>query len=76
MKTSVDNLNCVGPLIKTNMVRCIHCTRCIRFLTEISGVMSWGIIGRGSSMEIGTFIEHSLNDVLSGNIIDLCPLGL
>lgn len=57
-KRSVDNLNCCGPLIKTVMTRCIHCTRCVRFLNEIGGVFDLGVIGRGSSMEIGTFLEN------------------
>jgi len=74
-KRSVDNLNCLGPLIKTNMVRCIHCTRCVRFLSEVAGILDLGILGRGELMEIGTFLEILLNDALSGNIIDLCPVG-
>jgi NADH dehydrogenase/NADH:ubiquinone oxidoreductase subunit G len=75
VKRSVDNLNCCGPLIKTVMSRCIHCTRCVRFLNEISGTFNLGVLGRGSSMEIGTFIESYFLDELSGNIIDLCPVG-
>jgi NADH dehydrogenase/NADH:ubiquinone oxidoreductase subunit G len=74
-KRSIDNLNCGGPLIKTIMTRCIHCTRCVRFLNEINGVFNLGILGRGYNMEIGTFIETSFFDTLSGNIIDLCPVG-
>jgi len=74
-KRSVDNLNTLGPLIKTIMTRCIHCSRCVRYINEISGLSDLGIIGRGSSMEIGTFIEHFVNEELSGNIIDLCPVG-
>jgi NADH dehydrogenase/NADH:ubiquinone oxidoreductase subunit G len=74
-KRSVDNLNCCGPLIKTIMTRCIHCTRCVRFVNEISNNFNLGVIGRGSSMEIGTYIEKYLNDELIGNIIDLCPVG-
>lgn len=74
-KRSVDNLNCCGPLIKTIMTRCIHCTRCVRFVNEISGNFDLGVIGRGNSMEIGTYIENYLNDELIGNIIDLCPVG-
>jgi len=74
-KRSVDNLNCCGPLIKTIMTRCIHCTRCVRFVNEISDNFDLGIIGRGNNMEIGTYIEKFLNDELIGNIIDLCPVG-
>ncbi len=64
-----------GPFIKTIMTRCIHCTRCIRFLNEIAGTMSLGVLGRGSLMEIGTYINNDINSELSGNIIDLCPVG-
>lgn len=74
-KRSVDNLNCCGPLIKTIMTRCIHCTRCVRFVNEISGNFELGVIGRGNSMEIGTYINKYINDELIGNIIDLCPVG-
>ena len=64
-----------GPLVATNMTRCIHCTRCIRFLTEVAGVQELGATGRGENMEIGTYIERALGSELSGNIIDLCPVG-
>src|SRR6266704_2378595 len=64
-----------GPLIKTSMNRCIHCTRCVRFATEIAGVEELGATGRGENMEIGTYIEHALTSELSGNMIDLCPVG-
>jgi NADH-quinone oxidoreductase subunit G len=64
-----------GPLIETSMNRCIHCTRCIRFLTEIAGVQELGATGRGEDMEITTYIERALSSELSGNIIDLCPVG-
>lgn len=74
-KRSVDNLNVCGPLIKTVMTRCIHCTRCVRFVSEISGSFDLGTLGRGSSMEIGTYIQKFSLDELSGNIIDLCPVG-
>ena len=74
-KRSVDNLNCFGTLIKTMMTRCIHCTRCVRFLTEYTDTMELGVIGRGNSMEIGTYIEKAIDHELSGNIIDLCPVG-
>ena len=65
----------IGPLIKTDMTRCIHCTRCVRFGQEIAGIKELGATGRGEHMEIGTFVEHSLASELSGNIIDLCPVG-
>ena len=64
-----------GPLIGGDMTRCIHCTRCVRFGIEIAGVYELGTIGRGEHMEIGTFVQHSLSSELSGNIIDLCPVG-
>src|SRR5216683_3496472 len=64
-----------GPLVATSMNRCIHCTRCIRFLTEIAGVEELGATGRGEDMEIGTYIERALSSELSANIIDLCPVG-
>ena len=77
-KRAVDNFNQKGPLIKTIMTRCIHCTRCVRFSNEISNFML-GVISRGSHMEIGTYISENntinLLDILSGNIIDLCPVG-
>ncbi len=65
----------MGPLIKTQMTRCIHCTRCIRFATEIAGVPELGAIGRGEDMQITTYLEQSLQSELSGNVIDLCPVG-
>ena len=65
----------VGPLIKTDMTRCIHCTRCVRFLEEVAGTSEMGGTGRGDSMEIGTCIEHSIESEMSGNIIDMCPVG-
>ncbi|HEV2189962.1 MAG TPA: NADH-quinone oxidoreductase subunit NuoG [Stellaceae bacterium] len=64
-----------GPLVATSMTRCIHCTRCIRFLTDVAGVEELGATGRGEDMEIGTYIERALGSELSGNIIDLCPVG-
>src|SRR5271167_2925641 len=64
-----------GPLVETHMTRCIHCTRCIRFLTEIAGVQELGATGRGENMEITTYIERALGSELSANIIDLCPVG-
>lgn len=65
----------IGPLINTDMTRCIHCTRCVRFGEEIAGIKELGATGRGEHMEIGTYIENSLVSELSGNIIDLCPVG-
>ncbi len=65
----------IGPLIQTEMTRCIHCTRCVRFGQEIGGIKELGATGRGEHMEIGTYVEHSLASELSGNIIDLCPVG-
>jgi NADH-quinone oxidoreductase subunit G len=64
-----------GPLVATSMNRCIHCTRCIRFLTEIAGVEELGATGRGEEMEISTYVEQALGSELSANIIDLCPVG-
>ncbi|MGD8875874.1 MAG: NADH-quinone oxidoreductase subunit NuoG [Gammaproteobacteria bacterium] len=65
----------IGPLIATDMTRCIHCTRCIRMLREVAGKMELGATGRGERMEIGTYIEKSLESELSGNVIDVCPVG-
>ena len=65
----------LGPLVKTIMTRCIQCTRCIRFATEIAGVSELGATGRGESMEIGTYVERALTSELSGNLIDICPVG-
>jgi len=65
----------MGPLIKTIMTRCIHCTRCIRFATEIAGVEELGAVNRGEDMEITTYLERSMTSELSGNVIDLCPVG-
>ena len=65
----------IGPLVSTDMTRCIHCTRCVRFGQEIAGIQELGTTGRGESMEIGTYIERSVDHELSGNIIDLCPVG-
>lgn len=65
----------LGLIVKTVMSRCIHCTRCVRFATEIAGVEELGIFGRGSSSEIGTYIAHIFNSELSGNLIDICPVG-
>lgn len=73
-KRAVEDKN-VGPLIKTIMTRCIHCTRCIRFASEIAGVDTLGTTGRGSDMQVGTYVEKMFKSELSGNIIDLCPVG-
>jgi NADH-quinone oxidoreductase chain G len=73
-KRGVEDKNC-GPLIKTIMTRCIHCTRCVRFATEIAGVEELGTTGRGRETEIGTYVEKTFKSELSGNIIDLCPVG-
>ena len=73
-KRAVENKN-MGPLISTIMTRCIHCTRCVRFATEIAGVPELGAIGRGESMEITTYLEKTLVSELSANVIDLCPVG-
>jgi NADH-quinone oxidoreductase subunit G len=65
----------LGPLVKTSMNRCIHCTRCIRFATEVAGVEELGATGRGESMEVTTYVEHALTTELAGNVVDLCPVG-
>jgi NADH-quinone oxidoreductase subunit G len=65
----------IGPLVSTDMTRCIHCTRCVRFGQEIAGIQELGMIGRGERMQISAFIECTVDHELSGNIIDLCPVG-
>ena len=65
----------LGPLVKTSMNRCIHCTRCIRFVTEVAGVPDLGATGRGEDMEITSYLEQALGSELQGNIVDLCPVG-
>ncbi|HEB87817.1 MAG TPA: NADH-quinone oxidoreductase subunit G [Gammaproteobacteria bacterium] len=65
----------IGPLIATEMTRCIHCTRCVRFGQEIAGIMELGATGRGEHMRIGTYVERAVNSEMSGNVIDLCPVG-
>jgi NADH-quinone oxidoreductase subunit G len=65
----------LGPLVKTSMNRCIHCTRCIRFATEVAGVEQLGATGRGESMEVTTYVEQALQGELQGNLVDLCPVG-
>jgi len=74
IKRSVEDKEC-GPLIKTIMNRCIHCTRCVRFSQEIAGNDSLGVTGRGFNMEIGFYIQSFINSESSGNVIDLCPVG-
>ena len=73
-KRAVADKN-MGPLIKTIMTRCIHCTRCVRFATEIAGVPELGLLGRGEHAEITTYLQKSLDSELSANVIDLCPVG-
>ncbi|HEX5281552.1 MAG TPA: NADH-quinone oxidoreductase subunit NuoG [Micropepsaceae bacterium] len=65
----------MGPLVKTSMNRCIHCTRCVRFATEVAGVPDLGATGRGEDMEITTYLQEAISSELSGNVIDLCPVG-
>ena len=65
----------LGPLVKTSMNRCIHCTRCIRFATEVAGVEELGATGRGEGMEVTTYVQHALTTELAGNLVDLCPVG-
>jgi len=73
-KREVSEKN-MGPLIKTQMTRCIHCTRCVRFATEVAGVPEIGAIGRGEDMQITTYLEQSMQSELSANVVDLCPVG-
>ncbi|MFG1411321.1 NADH-quinone oxidoreductase subunit NuoG [Xanthobacter sp. VTT E-85241] len=65
----------IGPLVRTSMNRCIHCTRCVRFTTEVAGAADLGAIGRGEDMEITTYLEHAMHSELQGNVADLCPVG-
>src|SRR3546814_17280091 len=65
----------MGPLVKTVMTRCIQCTRCVRFATEVAGTPEIGAIGRGEDMEITTYLEGTLTSELSANVVDLCPVG-
>lgn len=74
LKRSVED-KYLGPLVKTVMTRCIHCTRCVRFMEEIAGTSSLGTMGRGKDTEIGTYLLSNLNSEISGNVIDLCPVG-
>jgi NADH-quinone oxidoreductase subunit G len=73
-KRAVDDKD-IGSKIKTVMTRCIHCTRCIRFATEVAGVEEFGATGRGENMQVGTYVEAALQSELAGNMIDLCPVG-
>jgi NADH dehydrogenase (ubiquinone) Fe-S protein 1 len=73
-KRAVEDKN-IGPLIKTSMNRCIHCTRCVRFMNDIAGAPELGTTGRGNDMQIGTYLEQNLDSELSANVIDLCPVG-
>ena len=73
-KRAVQDKN-MGPLIKTHMTRCIHCTRCVRFIEDVAGTSEIGAVNRGESMEITTYLEKNISSELSGNIIDLCPVG-
>jgi len=65
----------IGPLVQTDMTRCIHCTRCLRFGEEVAGLRELGGTGRGEHLEIGTYVQHAMTSELSGNVIDLCPVG-
>jgi len=73
-KRAVEDKN-IGPLVKTSMNRCIHCTRCIRFANDVAGAPELGSTGRGNDIQIGTYLETALDTELSGNVIDLCPVG-
>ncbi|KAI9836183.1 MAG: NADH dehydrogenase (ubiquinone) 78K chain precursor, 5-prime end [Sarea resinae] len=73
-KRAVEDKN-IGPLIKTSMNRCIHCTRCIRFANDVAGAPELGSTGRGNDLQIGTYLEKNLDSEMSGNVIDLCPVG-
>ena len=73
-KRAVKDEN-LGPLVGTEMTRCIHCTRCVRFGVEIAGMPELGATARGESMQIGTYVKHAMKSELSGNVIDLCPVG-
>lgn len=73
-KRAVENKN-LGPLVKTSMNRCIQCTRCVRFANEVAGVEDLGTTGRGNDLQIGMYIEKTMDSELSGNVIDLCPVG-
>jgi NADH-quinone oxidoreductase chain G len=74
VKRAVEDKN-LGPLVKTSMTRCIHCTRCVRFSQEVAGVNMLGTVGRGNAMEISTYVAAALDSEMSGNVVDLCPVG-
>jgi len=74
IKRAVEDKN-LGPLVKTSMTRCIHCTRCVRFSQEVAGVNMLGTVGRGNAMEISTYVKAALDSEMSGNVVDLCPVG-
>lgn len=74
IKRTVSDKN-LGPLVKTVMTRCIHCTRCVRFAEEVAGVEDLGVTGRGRDSEVGTYVARLMKSELSGNVIDLCPVG-
>ena len=65
----------IGPLVRTKMTRCIHCTRCVRFTTEVAGISELGLLGRGEDAEITTYLETAMTSEMQGNVIDLCPVG-
>ena len=73
-KRAIDD-KYLGPLVKTSMNRCIHCTRCVRFTTEVAGISEMGLLGRGEDAEITSYLERALTSELQGNVIDLCPVG-
>lgn len=73
-KRAVEDKEC-GPIVKTSMNRCIHCTKCVRFCNEIAGESVLGTLGRGSNMEIGTYVENAIDSEFSGNLADVCPVG-
>lgn len=73
-KRSVEDKEC-GPIVKTIRTRCIHCTRCVRFSAEVAGLETLGSFGRGEDTEIGTYIHSFIRTELSGNLVDLCPVG-
>jgi len=73
-KRAVKDKN-MGPLVQTHMTRCIHCTRCVRFCTDIAGIQEMGTVGRGEHMEVVTYLEKAISSELSGNLVDLCPVG-
>jgi NADH dehydrogenase (ubiquinone) Fe-S protein 1 len=74
VKRAVQDKN-LGPLVKTVMTRCIHCTRCVRFAKEVAGIEDLGVTGRGRDAEIGTYVQKTMQSELSGNVVDLCPVG-